>query len=193
MTYAVSVFTALLCWTATAHADPGVSPGVDGEGVAPLPPIVPIVWAPKYPFPFDQTKGSVTESDLTAEREMCEWYNAQYDTLIKQINNFDVRLIHNNGDYGVDGLSVEADAVTANIDQSVDYLGARTQALTQLKDFAGDNYFPLFQAESFYLLWQHLSNVSAGIRGRQPAWFVGPSVQRVMRWGSVIDRSHVCR
>lgn len=32
---------------------------------------------------------------------------------------------------------------------------------------AGDAFYPIYQGESFFLLWQHLSNVSAGIRARQ--------------------------
>jgi len=53
----------------------------------------------------------------------------------------------------------------------------------------------VYQGETFYRLWQELSNVSAGIHGGQPAWFVGPSLQRAKRWAaefialmSAIDR-----
>lgn len=169
-------------------------PTVD-EIAPPLPVIVPrpTVWAPKFPFPFDQTRGSVTGADINAEREMCQWYNAQYETLMTQIDRFNANLIRDNGDYNAGANQQLADAVTANIDQSEDFLAPRAQALTQRQDFAGDNYFPLYQGQSFYLLWQLLSNVSAGIKGHQPAWFVGPSVQRALRWGSEINRSHVCR
>lgn len=176
-------------FTAPADAEPTVD-----EVAPPLPVIVPTPsnWTPKYPFPYDQTRASVTEADIDAEREMCQWYNAQYETLMAQIDRFNNNLIRSNGDYNVANNQQLADAVTANIDQSVAFLTPRAQVLTQTQDFAGDVYFPTYQGESFHLLWQHLSNVSAGIRGRQPAWFVGPSVQRVMRWGSRIHRSHVC-
>jgi hypothetical protein len=95
-------------------------------------------------------------------------------------------------DYSNGDLQRQADIVTANIDQSEDFLAPRVQALTQNQDHSGDLYFPLYQGKSFYLLWQHLSNVSAGIKSHQPDWFTGPSVQRVKRFGSMINRSNVC-
>lgn len=191
----VLTFTALLasvdvCVPTGVRAQPALT-----EIAPPLPPVrlAPTGWQPRFPFPFDQTRGSVTEADIVAEREMCQWYTAQYEPLMAQIDRFDNILIRANGDYGVDGNQQIADAVTANIDQAVGFLAPRAQALTQSRDFAGDVYFPIYQGESFYLLWQHLSNVGAGIRSRQPAWFVGPSVQRVLRWGSRINRSQVCQ
>lgn len=171
----------------------------------PLPVITPTPsnWQPKFPFPYDQTKGSVTDADINAEREMCQWYNAQYDELTRQINRLQFHRITPNGpgvingagsdwDYSNGDLQQQADIVTGNIDQSVDFLAPRVQALTQAPDHSGDIYFPLYEGKSFYLLWQHLSNVSAGIKSHQPDWFSGPSVQRVLRWGQRIHRSHVC-
>jgi hypothetical protein len=181
---------AMLAPVAPASAGPLVD-----EVAPPLPVIVPTPsdWKPMFPSPFDQTRGSVTDADINAEREMCQWYNAQYDTLMTQVDRFNANLVRDNGDYSA-GLNQEiANAVTANIDQSEAFLAPRAQALTQTQDFAGDQYFPLYQAESFYGLWQHLSNVSAGINGHQPTWFFGPSIQRASRWGSRINRSHVCR
>jgi hypothetical protein len=164
----------------------------------------PTNWVPKFPFPYDQTRNRVTDADITAEREMCQWYNAQYDTLIDQIDRLQYNRIQQNGpgvrsgsgtdwDYSFGPIQQQVDIVTANIDQSEDFLAPRAQALTQSQDFAGDNSFPLYMGESFYLLWQHLSNVNAGIKAHQPDWFTGPSVQRVKLWGSRINRSHVCR
>nr|WP_246398263.1 hypothetical protein [Mycobacterium vicinigordonae] len=161
-------------------------------------------WVPKFPFPYDQTRGSVTEADINAEREACQWFNAQYEELTRQINGLQAHRITPNGpgvitgagsdwDYSVGDLQQQADIVTTNIDQSVAFLAPRVQAFTKSSDFADDAYFPLYEAKSFYLLWQHLSNVSDGIKSHQPDWFTGPSVQRVLRWGSRIHRSHVCQ
>lgn len=173
--------------------------------VEPLPVVVPTPsnWQPKFPFPYNQTKGSVTDADITAEREMCQWFKAQYYELRRQIDKLQFDRITPNGpgvingsgsdwDYSRDDLQQEADIVTANIDQSVDFLAPRVQSLTQTTEHFGDVYFPLYEGESFYVLWQHLSNVSAGIKSHQPDWFTGPSVQRVKRWGTRIQRSHVC-
>lgn len=180
---------AALHLTAVAQAAPTVD-----EIAPPLPVVVPTPnnWQPKYPYPFDQLRGSVTDADITAEREMCQWYNAQYEDLVAQIDRFDNNLIASNGDYNVDNNNALADAVTANIDQSVAFLTPRVQALTQVADHSGDQTYSIYEGQSFHLLWEHLSNVSAGVHGRQPAWFYGPSMQRVERWGSRIHRSHVC-
>lgn len=177
-------------FTGRADAEPTVD-----EIAPPLPLIIPTPsnWQPKFPYPFDQTRSRITDSEVNAEREMCQWYVVQYDALTTQIDNFNAVIVRNNGDYNVAGNQQLADAVTTNIDQSVSFLAPRVQALTVTDDSAGDLYFPLYQGESFYRLWQQLSNVSAGIKGRQPVWFYGPSLQHALRWGSKINRSHVCR
>jgi hypothetical protein len=177
----------------------------DRELIQPLPPVAltPTTWQPRFPFPYDQTRNQVTDADINAEREMCQWYNAQYQTLTDQIDRVQFNRIQQNGpgtrvgsgtdwDYSADGIQQQVDIVTANIDQAVAFLTPRAQALTQTQDFAGDNFFPLYQGESFYLLWQHLSNVNDGIKSHQADWFTGPSVQRVKLWGSRIHRSDVC-
>jgi hypothetical protein len=195
-----------------ALADP-VDPGYAVEPfrpstvvIRPLPEVTPTPsdWKPMSPYPYDQTQGNLAEVDIIAEREMCQWYEAQYDELIAQIDSLQANRITANGpgvisgsgsdwDYSIGDLHQQADIVTANIDQSVQFLGPRVQALTQDQEHAGDLYFPLYQAKSFYLLWQHLSNVSAGIKSHQPDWFTGPSLERVKRFGSMINRSHVCK
>ena len=134
---------------------------------------------------------------------MCQWYNMQYDELLHQINSLQFNRITPNGpgylngsgtdwDYSVRDLQQQADIVTANIDQSEDFLAPRVQALTRTEDHSGDFDFALYQGKSFFLLWQHLSNVSAGIKSHQPDWFTGPSLERVRRFGTTIQRSHVC-
>ncbi|MEB3034045.1 hypothetical protein [[Mycobacterium] nativiensis] len=134
----------------------------------------------------------MTDSDITAEREMCQWFTAQYVQLRRQMDRFGFDLLHANNDWTVDGIQSHADAVAANIEQTVAFLTPRAEALTQSRDFAGDVYFPIYQGESFYRLWQHLANTGIGIRSRNTAWVYGPSQQRVKHWGSRIERSHVC-
>ena len=196
--------TAMVGLCATSVADP-YEPRPDADVIVPLPVITPTPsnWTPKFPFPFDQTRGDVTDADITAEREMCQWFTAQYDTLRRQIDRLQFNRITPNGpgvisgagsdwDYSIGDIQRQVDIVTTNIDQAVAFLSPRAQALTQSRDYVGDSYFPIYQGESFYLLWQHLSNVNDGIKSHQPDWFTGPSVQRVKRWGTRINRSHVC-
>jgi hypothetical protein len=160
----------------------------------PLPQFTPTSsnWAPKFPPPYDATQKNVAEADVTAEREMCQWFNAQYVELRRQMDQLGFDLLHANNDWTVPGIQLEADAVASNIEQTVAFLAPRAEALTQSQDYAADNYFPIYQGESFYRLWQHLSNTGIGIRARNTAWIYGPSQQRTKHWGSRIERSHVC-
>ena len=177
---------------------------VAGGGLAgadasdPPPPLLPVFtptpsnWAPQYPYPFDQMRNQVTPADINAVREMCQWFNAQYLPLRRQLDDFGFNLLQANNDWTVPGIQLHADAVASNVEQAVAYLAPRATALTQTQDFAGDNYFPIYQGESFYRLWQHLSNTGVGIRARNTAWIYGPSQQRLEHWGSRIERSRVC-
>jgi hypothetical protein len=172
-------------------------PAADSDLIRPLPVInpTPTNWTPKFSWPYDQTRNLVTDADIGAERDMCQWFNAQYDTLSHQIDRLQFNRISANGtdfDYGVDGIQHQVDIVTANIDQSLAFLAPRAQALTQSQDFAGDVFFPIYKGAAFYGLWQQLSNVNNGIKAHQPDWFTGPSVLRAKRFGSEINRSHVC-
>ncbi|OBH09014.1 hypothetical protein A5695_25080 [Mycobacterium sp. E1747] len=171
---------------------------VNAAPVSQPPPPLPVItptpsnWSPKFPFPFEQTRKNVTDADITAEREMCQWFNAEFHDLRVQIDQIGFDLLAANNDWNAPGIQPEADAVVANIDQSENFLAPRAQALTQSQDAVGDVYFPIYQGESFYRLWQYLSNVSVGLKARNTAWIYGPVVQREKHWGSKIERSHVC-
>lgn len=179
----------------SARAEPQSPSGNDL--IRPLPAVVVKAtnWMPKFPFPYSKTSNQVTPADIQAEGQMCQWFSAQYDVLNNQIGQLQFNRISPDGtdwNYGVDDLQRQADVVTQNIDQSVDFLTPRAQALTQNQDFAGDNYFPLYEGEAFFGLWQQLVNVGNGIKAHQPDWFTGPSYVRMKRLASEIHRSHVC-
>lgn len=198
----------VLAFSALALAGGPVSradPPSDNVLIQPLPVVTlkPTNWVPKFPYPYDQMRSRVTDADINAERDMCQWYNAQYEILEDQIDRLQFNRLQQNApgvrigeatdwDYTFGPIQHQVDIVTANIDQSEAFLAPRAQALTQSQDAGGDTKFPLYQGESFYLLWQLLSNVNNGIKSHQADWFTGPSVQRAKLWGSRINRSHVC-
>jgi hypothetical protein len=190
---AIALSVVLIATGPTSRADPPPN----SDLIRPLPVVTPTPtnWAPKFPWPYDQTRNHVTHADIVAEREMCQWFNADYDTLYHQIDRLQFNRISSNGtdfDYSVDGVQHQVDIVTSNIDQSLAFLTPRVQALTQSQDFAGDLYFPIYKGDAFYYLWQQLSNVNDGIKAHQADWFTGPSVLRAKKWGSEIQHSHVC-
>jgi hypothetical protein len=182
----LAAFCAARAWADAGWGDP-VQP-------RPLPIFSPTPsnWQPQFPFPFDQTSDEVTGAEIDAEREMCQWFNAQYSDLKLQIERLNDTIIRNNGQFNADGVAPQVDIVAANIDQSVNFLTPRVQTLTQSANHSGDVYFPLYQGDSFYGLWQQLSNVANGLRAAQPTWFTGPSFLRAQHWGSKIHRSQVC-
>jgi len=193
----VAAVAAALVLSGQAGADP--VPNQDSVADYDQPQLLPVVtpvpndWQPQFPLHYDDLRRYVTDADINAERDMCQWFNVQYDTLRHQIEGLNDALIRTNGHWDADGAQAQADIVTANIDQSEGFLAPRAQALTQSYDNVGDMYFPLYQGDSFYGLWQQMSNVNNGIRAHQPTWFTGPSFQRMLHWGSKINRSHVCR
>ncbi|ODQ84304.1 hypothetical protein BHQ17_27735 [Mycolicibacterium holsaticum] len=184
---------------ATAGASPGEPPPPpsDSDLIRPLPVVTPVAsgWQPKFPFPYDQTRNRVTDADITAMGEMCQWFNLQYATLRAQIDRLQFNRIAPDGndyDYTRGNIGQQVDIVTGNIAKAVDFLTPRARALTQAQNPFGDNYFPIYQGEAFFKLWEQLSNVNNGILAHQPNWFTGPSVHKAKRWGSDIHRSHVC-
>ncbi|WP_231985422.1 hypothetical protein [Mycobacterium sp. E796] len=203
----VAAMPIALATCATAGADPvsgGEMPS-DDQLIRPLPVVVvhPTNWVPKFPFPYDKTRDRVTDADITAERELCQWYTAQYEILRDQIDRLQFNRIQQDGpgvrigsgtdsDYSIGPIQQQVDIVTGNIDRSMEFITPRVQAFTIDHDYVGDIYLPLFQAQNFYSLWQSLGNVNDGIKAHQPDWFTGPSVQFVKRAGSQINRSHVC-
>lgn len=193
-----SAYAVMCCVALVVSALPVLAGRAYAHPSDPPDPPLPVVvvgnsnWVPKFPFPYDATAKNVTQADIRAMGEMCQWFNLQYRELVGQIDRFGYNLLEASNDWTVGQIQAQADAVAANIDQSEVFLAPRTQALTQSQDFAGNVYFPIYQGEAFYRLWQHLSNVGVGIKARNTAWVNGPSVQRVKHWGSKIHRSHVC-
>nr|WP_246398529.1 hypothetical protein [Mycobacterium vicinigordonae] len=182
------LYSALATLSGRAYASPTDPPD------PPLPEVIVHAsgWQPKFPFPYSANRNDVTDADITAEREMCQWFTAEYRELVRQIDRFGYNLLEASNDWTVGQIQAQADAVAANIDQSEAFLAPRAQALTRTTDFANDEHFSIYEGEAFYRLWQHLSNVGVGIKARNTSWVNGPSVERVKHWGSQIHRSHVC-
>ncbi|WP_420716152.1 hypothetical protein [Mycobacterium sp. 94-17] len=192
------VSVVLCCLASLAVVCVAVGLPASADPSDPPPPLLPQFtptasnFTPQFPYPYDETRNKVTPADINAEREMCQWFNAQYYDLRRQLDQFGFNLLAANNDWTVGTIQAQADNVATNVEQAVAFLAPRAQALTQTQDFAGDNYFPIYQGESFYRLWQHLSNTGVGIRARNTAWIYGPSQQREEHWGSRIQKSHVC-
>jgi hypothetical protein len=165
------------CTAVAAAATITMTVGAEADSNAPAPPLpvftpTPTDWGPNFAFPHNIHQNQVTDADITSEREMCEWFNAQFDTLMNQINSFNADLANNHDDYAAPGIQQQADAVTANIDRSEDYLGPRAQAYTRKLDCDDDicdTHYPIYEGQDFVQVWQLQSDISTSIKNHYPS------------------------
>ncbi len=192
------------CTALATAATLTLTAGADSDPNAPAPPLpvftpTPTNWAPNFAFPHNLHQNRVTDADITSEREMCEWFNAQYDTLMDQINTFNASLAANHDDYTAPGIQQQADAVTANIDQSEDYLAPRARAFTVVDDcnycLEGDpcdTYIPIYEGKDFRAVWQQQSNISTSIKNHNPSGINNISIGLTNLYANGIRGSGVC-
>jgi hypothetical protein len=175
--------------------------GAEADSNVPAPPLpvftpTPTDWGPNFAFPHNLHQRQVTDADITSEREMCEWFNAQFDTLMGQINSFNANLAANHDDYAAPGMQQQADAVTANIDQSEDYLAPRARAFNREEDCDSDNscttYIPIFEGQDFVRVWQQQSNISTSIKSHNPSGVTNISIGLTNLYANGIRGSGVC-
>lgn len=178
-----------------ADPDPAAPPS-DNDLIYAFPEFTPTPsnWKPKFPFPYDQTRDRVTTADITAMGEMCQWFNRQYATLRDQIDRLQFNRINPDGkdfDYGRDNIQQQVDIVTGNIDKSLAFLDPRVHALTVAQNSFGDNYFPIYEGEEFFKLYEQLSNVNTASR---PTSRTGSRGRRSRRRSATVATSfaHMC-
>jgi hypothetical protein len=181
-----------------------VSAGAQADSATPAPPLpvftpTPTDWGPNFAFPHNLHQNQVTDADITAEREMCEWFNAQFDVLMNQINTFNGNLAANHDDYNAPGIQQQADAVTANIDQSERFLDPRARTFTLesncrflVDDDDCEQYYPLFESNDFRRVWQQQSNISASIKNHNPSGITNISIGLTNLYANGIRGSGVC-
>jgi hypothetical protein len=190
---------AAIAAAATLTVSAGAQPATD----TPAPPLpvftpTPTAWAPNVAFPHNRHQNRVTEADITAEREMCEWFTAQFDVLMGQIIDFNNRLAAQRDDYAAPGMQQHADAVTANIDQSEEFLAPRARGLTLVQDCTGSidesctTDYAIFEGKDFHRLWQQQSNISTSIKNRNASWVTNISIGLTNLYANGIRGSRVC-
>lgn len=150
-------------------------------------------WAPDHSvFPYNLWQIRVTREQLDAQREACQWFNAQYGTLFDQIVRFQ-RFLDDNGDHwSRPGVQAAGDAVRANIDQSAAFLAPRAHTLYITNHPDQSEYSPLFHGDSIYHLWYQLTQVSVKMKQRMPSGVVNANIATANVYGNVIRDSGVC-
>lgn len=148
-------------------------------------------WSPNYTVhPYNLWQSRVTPQMVVAERDACQWFNAQYDTLSAQAFGFQ-RALHANFDVW-EGVQGAGDVVRANLDQSTAFLDPRVRTfyITNYPDQS--QYSPLYNGDSFYHLWYQLTQISDKIGRQLPSGVINANTATMKVYGDVIRSSGVC-
>ena len=171
-----------------AHADP--------EGAAPSLPVFtphPSDWSPNYTvFPYNLWQIRVTPEQITAQRESCQWFNAQYDILMSQVFGFQHFLGDRHDAWTEAGVQAAADAVVANLDQSAAFLDPRAHTLFIINYPDQSEYSPLYNGDSIYHLWYQLTQISDKMKRKMPSGQINANIATANVYGTVIRQSRVC-
>ncbi|ORB28864.1 hypothetical protein [Mycolicibacterium parafortuitum] len=175
----------------------GLAPVGHAEPATPTLPVFtpyPSNWQPDYrPFPYNLWQSRVTPEMITAEREACQWINAQYQPLMDQVYGFQ-HFLAEQGDYWTrPGVTEAGDIVAANLDQSAAFLDPRAHTLFIVNYPDQSEYSPLFHGDSIYRLWYQFTQISDKIKQRMPSGVINANIATANVYGTVIRDSGVCR
>lgn len=189
--WAASAVAAALLGLGLAPAGPAVAD--DANGLLPVFVPHPSDWAPNYSvFPYNLWQNRVTPEQITAQRESCQWFNAQYDTLRAQVFGFQNYLADRGDDWSASGVAGLADVVKTNLDQSAAFLDPRVHTLYITNYPDRSQYSPLYNGDSLYHLWYQLTQISDKIARQRPAGQINANVATMNVYGGVVRDSGVC-
>lgn len=185
----------LVCVAVAAGWPAGVAHADSGESAPSLPVFVPHPsdWSPNYTvFPYNLWQIRVTPEQITAQREACQWFNAQYDTLMSGVFGFQNYLRDQHDVWSAPGVQAAAETVRANLDQSAAFLEPRAHTLFIVNYPDQSEYSPLFHGDSIYHLWFQLTQISDKINRQLPAGVINANIATANVYGTVIRDSGVC-
>ncbi|MCW1957365.1 MAG: hypothetical protein KIH64_002210 [Mycobacterium sp.] len=185
------VATAMGCAVVAAATLAG--PSIARADDASLPVFVPHPsgWSPNYTvFPYNLWQNRVTPQMVDAERDACQWFNAQFDALSAQSWGFQ-RALHDNFD-SWDGVQGAANVLKANIDQSAAFLDPRVHTLYITNYPDQSQYSPLFHGDSFFHIWYQLTQLSDKIARQLPSGVINANNATMKVYGDAIRSSGVC-
>ena len=170
-----------------AGADPGQSP-------PPLPVFTPgpTDWSPNFEiWPYSTFVDRVTPEMISGMSDSCQWFNAQFDTLMGQVSDFN-RTLGDHHDVYPD-VQGQANAVLANIDQSTAFLGPRMQPLIITNNL--DNYgpySPIYGGEMMTKVTFQLSRIAESMRKKDPSGVTHANIVHAYGWANALRDSGAC-
>ena len=119
-------------------------------------------WSPNYTvFPYNLWQIRVTPEQVTAQRESCQWFDAQYDTLMSQVFGFQHFLGDRHDAWTEAGVQAAADAVVRHPRlQSAAFLDPRAHTLFIINYPDQERVLPPYNGDSIYHLWYQLTQIS---------------------------------
>ncbi|UUO01465.1 hypothetical protein M4D79_23880 [Mycolicibacterium novocastrense] len=181
-----ALLTGLLLFAPVSRAEPA----------APTLPVFtphPSDWQPDYTvFPYNLWQIRVTPEQITAMRDSCQWFNAQYEQLMGQVYGFQRFLADQGDDWSRPGVSEAGDIVAANLDQSAAFLDPRAHTLFIVNYPDQSEYSPVFHGDSIYRLWYQFTQISDKIKKRMPSGQINANIATANVYGGVIRDSGVC-
>ncbi|WP_415880999.1 hypothetical protein [Mycobacterium intracellulare] len=183
---AVTLYLTAAAVTAVARAD--------YQAPQPLPVFEPHSsdWQPNYSaFPYNVWQSHVTAEQVNAERESCQWFDAQYEQLMGQVLAFQHVLGDHHDVWSAPGIQPAGDMVVANVDRSAAFLDARVHTL-YVVNYDKNLYSPLYQGDSLYHLWYQLTQISDKLRQRDVSGVINANIATANVYGSTIRDSMVC-
>ncbi|MGV9801478.1 hypothetical protein ACWDTP_25870 [Mycobacterium sp. NPDC003449] len=150
-------------------------------------------WSPDYTvFPYNLWQNRVTPEQITAQRDSCQWFNAQYDPLMAQVFGFQRFLGEQHDDWTAPGVRPAADTVIANLDQSAAFLDPRAHTLYITNYPDQSQYSPLYNGDSIYHLWFQLTQIGDKMNQQLPAGVINANIATANVYGKTIRDSGVC-
>jgi hypothetical protein len=150
-------------------------------------------WTPDYTvFPYNLWQTRVTAEQIDAEREACQWLNAQYGPLMSQVVALQRYLGDQHDNWATPAVQPAADIVAANLDQSGAFLDPRAHTLFITNYPDQSQYSPLFQGDSIYRLWFQLTQIRDKMRHQLPSGVINANIATATVYGNVITASGVC-
>ena len=165
------------------------------DEVASLPPFQPHPsdWQPNYSvWPTSLWQNRVTPEMVDAQRDSCQWFNAQYDTLRTQVFGFQNYLADRTDDWSAGGVPGLASVVKSNLDQSAAFLDPRVHTLYITNYPDQSQYSPLYNGDSFYHLWYQFTQISDKMKRKLPAGQINANIATANVYGTTIRDSGVC-
>lgn len=150
-------------------------------------------WSPNYTvFPYNLWQNRVTQEQITAQRDSCQWFNAQYDDVMNQAFGFQDFLGDRHDDWSAPGVTEAGNIVAANLHQSAAFLEPRAHTLFIVNYPDQSEYSPLFHGDSIYRLWFQLTQIDDKITRRLPSGQINANTATANVYGRAIRDSGVC-